>query len=127
MEYEIKYAIKKFEEIYTDPDAKPTCIRQYVNDDGKVVEKEDTTNELFHQVVKVGDETFQSVAGFGTHGFTESSLDTMTAREFIEEYLIPMTMKLNMAIERKLNPKPEYKLSEEKEKKLQEILKIRHK
>lgn len=103
MKYEIKYAIKKFEEIFTDPDAKPTCIRQYVDDDGKVVEKEDTIKELFHQAVKVGDETFQGVVAFGTHGFTESSLDNMTAREFIEEYLIPNTVAINKAIERKFN------------------------
>ena len=127
MKYEIKYAIKKFEEIYTDSNDKPTCICKYVDDDGKVVEKEDITKELFHQVVKIDDETFQSVVGFGTYGFTETSLDTMTAREFINEYLIPITMKLNKAIERKFNPKPVPKMSEEDEKKLQEILKIRHK
>jgi len=105
MKYEIKYAIKKFEELFTDPNVKPTCIRQYVDDDGNVVEKEDTIKELFHQVVKVGDETFQGVVAFGTHGFTESSLDNMTAREFIEEYLIPNTVAINNAIERTLNPK----------------------
>ena len=105
MKYEIKYAIKKFEELFTNPNVKPTCIRQYVDDDGNVVEKEDTIKELFHQVVKVGDETFQGVVAFGTHGFTESSLDNMTAREFIEEYLIPNTVAINNAIERTLNPK----------------------
>lgn len=105
MKYEIKYAIKKFEELFTDPNVKPTCIRQYVDDDGNVVEKEDTIKELFHQVVKIGDETFQGVVAFGTHGFTESSLDNMTAREFIEEYLIPNTVAINNAIERTLNPK----------------------
>ena len=99
MKYEIKYAIKKFEEIY--PNGNPTTIRQYVDDDGKVVEKEDTIKELFHQVVKIDDETFQSVISFGTHGFTESSLDNMTAREFIEEYLIPNAKAINKVIERK--------------------------
>lgn len=124
MKYEIKYAIKKFEEIFTDPDAKPTCIRQYVDDDGKVVEKEDTIKELFHQVVKVDGETFQGVVAFGTHGFTESSLDNMTAREFIEEYLIPNTVAINNAIERTLNPKETSdEIKEEVAKEFEEIKK----
>lgn len=116
MKYEIKYAIKKFEEIFTDPNVKPTCIRQYVDDDGKVVEKEDTIKELFHQAVTVDDETFQGIVAFGTHGFTETSLDNMTAREFIEEYLIPNTRAINNAIERKLNPK---EISEETKKEVE--------
>lgn len=124
MKYEIKYAIKKFDEIFTDPNAKPTCIRQYVDDDGKVVEKEDTIKELFHQVVKVGDETFQGVVAFGTHGFSEISLDNMTAREFIEEYLIPNTVAINNAIERKLNPKEiPQEIKDETAKELEEIKK----
>lgn len=124
MKYEIKYAIKKFEELFTDPNVKPTCIRQYVDDDGNVVEKEDTIKELFHQVVKVGDETFQGVVAFGTHGFTESSLDNMTAREFIEEYLIPNTVAINNAIERTLNPKEvSDEIKEEVSKEFEEIKK----
>lgn len=99
MKYEINYSINKFEEIY--PNDNPTTIRQYLDKDGKVVDKADTVKEVFTQEVKIDDDTFISKVRFGTFGFNELSLDNMTAREFIEEILIPHTMKLNATIQRK--------------------------
>lgn len=101
MKYEIKYEIKKFEELY--PNDNPTTVRQYIDNDGNVVEKEDTIKELFHQQVTINGEPFHIVVSFGTHGFSESSLDTMSARDFINEILIPHVKRINDMIDSKYN------------------------
>lgn len=99
MKYEINYSINKFEEIY--PDSNPVTIRQYMDKDGNIVDKEDTIKELFKQEVKIGDDTFTNVFGVGTFGFNELSFDDMTAREFIEDILIPHTKRMNATIKSK--------------------------
>lgn len=103
MKYEINYSINKFEEIY--PDGNPVTIRQYMDEDGNIVDKEDTIKELFKQEVKIGDDTFTNVISFGRFGFNEISLDNMTARQFIEEVIIPHTKRMNATIKRKYSEK----------------------
>ncbi len=98
MKYEINYSINKFEEIF--PDKNPTHICK-CEIDGKVVEMECTTKELFRYEVKIDDDTFVNVFGFETKGPKEISLDNMTARQFIEEVLIPNTKRMNAAIKSK--------------------------
>jgi len=103
MKYEINYSINKFEEIF--PDGNPTRICKYIDKDGNVVEKEDITKELFKQEVKIDDDTLTNVVSFGRFGFNETSLDNMTARQFIEEVLIPHTKRMNATIKRNYSEK----------------------
>lgn len=104
--YKIIHEIKKFNEVYGD-DAKPSVVRQYQNDKGEIVEHEDITNELLLIKVLINGKLYQSVITFGEYGITgnNKSLDTMTAREFIEECLRPNDALMSNAIERDLNPK----------------------
>ena len=104
--YKITHEIKKFNEVYGD-DVNPSVVRKYQNDKGEIVEHEDVTNELLLVKVMINGEIYQSVIGFGNYGITgyNKSLDTMTAREFIEEYLQPSDALISNAIERALNPK----------------------
>lgn len=99
MKYEINYSINKFEELF--PDRNPTHICWYKDKDGNIVEKEDTVKELFRYEVKTDDDTFVDASIFGTFCDKEISLDNMTARQFIEEVLIPHTKKMNTSIKHK--------------------------
>jgi hypothetical protein len=99
IKFEIKHSLKKFEELF--PDGNPIRIRQYKDKDGNIVDKEDVIKEIFILEVKIGDDTLNNAMSFGTFNDKELSLDNMTAREFIEDILIPHTMKMNSAIKRK--------------------------
>lgn len=123
--YQIKHEIKKFNEVYGD-DVKPSIVRQYQNDKGEIVEHEDTINELLVTKVLINGELYQSVIAFGDFGITgnSTSLDKMTAREFIEEYLQPNDAMISNAIERALNPKEiPQEIKDETKKELEEIKK----
>lgn len=96
---EMNHSLKKFEELF--PDGNPKRIRQYKDKDGNIVDKEDIIKELFILEVKIGDDTLNNTIGFGTFNDKELSLDDMTAREFIEDILIPHTKRMNYAIKRK--------------------------
>lgn len=99
MKYEINYSINKFEELF--PERNPKHICKYIDKDGNIVEKEDITKELLRYEVKIDDDTFVDVISFGTYNDKEISLDKMTAREFIENILIPNTKRMNKAIKLK--------------------------
>ena len=97
--FEMNYTLKKFEELF--PNENPTRIRQYKDKDGNIVDKEDIIKEIFILEVKIGDDTLNNAMSFGTFNDKELSLDDMTARQFIEDILIPHTLKMNSAIKRK--------------------------
>lgn len=99
MKYEIKYEIKKYEELC--PNGNPTTVRQYVDDEGNTVEKTETVKELFHQQVTIDGVPFHVVVAFRVEG--AKSIDTMSARDFINEILIPNTKMLNATIDSKYN------------------------
>jgi len=99
MKYEINYSINKFEELFPNRNPTTTCV--YEDNDGNLVEKENVTKELFRYEVTIDDDTFVDATPFGTFGFTETSLDNMTARQFIENVLIPHAKKMNSAIKLK--------------------------
>ena len=99
IKYEMNYSLNKFEDVF--PNENPTRIRKYVDKNGKVVEKEDTIKEIFRLDVKIGNDTLSNVLSLGTFGFNELSLDDMTARQFIEDVLMPFTKRMNYAIKRK--------------------------
>lgn len=103
MKFEIKYEIKKYEELC--PNGNPTTVRQYIDDDGNTVEKTETVKELFHQQVTIDGEPFHNVMAFTRDGAI--SYDTMSARDFINEFLIPHTKALNKLINSKYDKEAE--------------------
>lgn len=119
--YQIKHEIKKFNEVFGD-DVKPSTVRQYQNDKCEIVEHEDTVNELLVTKALINGELYQTVIAFGDFGISgnSTSLDNMSAREFIEEYLQPNDAMISNAIERALNPK---EISPEIKKQVKEELK----
>ena len=99
IKFEMNHSLKKLEELF--PDGNPKRMCQYKDKDGNIVDKEDIIKEIFILEVKIGDDTLNNALSFGTFNDKELSLDDMTARQFIEDVLIPHTKRMNYAIKRK--------------------------